>query len=255
MKVLKIIIPSAVLLTLIFFVSFDPKMFFLNKNRQLESTQNTSEIKSGIPTINPSGEASYSNKLHFKACVDYQIVARSGDSATTISRRAVNEYINEVIRMKIDNIILPSSPEERVYAENYLVKHLTINNLKKGDTVVVPCSLVEESFDKIKTLSQEDKKNISKYKIAENKYYEAGWIRVDGDFLNSNCEKFCISKGKVCSPLQCEPDPWCEAKGGMMEIETWDSRQGIVCDRKWEGTCKTIIDRPPPSYNFHCCCK
>jgi hypothetical protein len=83
---------------------------------------------------------------------------------------------------------------------------------------------------------------------------KAEWMRVDKDFENSNCTQFCISKGKTCAVSGCKPDQWCKASGGMMEIETWDSSVGTVCDRVWEGQCNATIDRYPPYYNFHCCC-
>lgn len=86
-------------------------------------------------------------------------------------------------------------------------------------------------------------------------YSKATWTRVDTDFSGSTCDAFCNSKKMTCSRNGCEPDKWCQSKGGMMEIETWDSKEGIVCDRKWEGKCDAKIDRYPPNYNFHCCCQ
>lgn len=84
----------------------------------------------------------------------------------------------------------------------------------------------------------------------------ATWVRVDSSaFHNSSCDAFCRSRGTYCSTYECQPDHWCQATGGMMEIETWNQNQGVVCDRVWQGNCSANIDRYPPSYNFHCCCK
>ena len=191
-----------------------------------------------------------------KPCTDFKIKAKSGDSATTISRQATGNYLQKTApQAKTSQLLLPSTHEERVYMEDYLAKRLDVKNIHPGDEITITCQQITEAVAKARILSEREKENLKKYSISIPKIYEAGWVRVDTDFLNSNCEAFCQSKGKACSPSQCDPDPWCKATGGMMEIETWNPKEGIVCDRTWQGQCNATIDRYPPVYNFHCCCK
>jgi len=96
--------------------------------------------------------------------------------------------------------------------------------------------------------------SITPVKIQNYSNGPASWVRVDTDFSNSDCNAFCKSKGKMCQVSGCEVHKWCGAYGGMVEIETWDTSLGTVCDRSWDGQCNATIDRYPPSYNFACCC-
>ena len=79
----------------------------------------------------------------------------------------------------------------------------------------------------------------------------ATWYRVDGDFKNQTCQDFCLARGKKCLTSSCPPGPSpCTCTGGTCEIETWNSNEGIVCDRSWDGQCAVPFDRYPPAFKI-----
>jgi hypothetical protein len=83
--------------------------------------------------------------------------------------------------------------------------------------------------------------------------YGARWVKIEGDYADSNCFLYCAKISKKCASSGCpKGPPPCQTEGGMAQVEL---NGKPTCKNTWERDCRVLIDRPTRYSNFYCCCQ
>lgn len=93
-----------------------------------------------------------------------EIKVKPGEGLTHIARKAVNTYVTGVNLEKFPKKTIQLLPEEKVYAEDFIVKQLGAKKmLYPGDVVKIPCSIVENTLRKARQLTIQQRKNLESF--------------------------------------------------------------------------------------------
>lgn len=96
-----------------------------------------------LPSPEPTGE--------------YIFEAQKGEGVTHVARRAVSKYISE------KEIGMEMTAEHRIYAEDYIQKHIGQDFLKLGEKVNISESLVREAVEKSQELTESQLENLKQF--------------------------------------------------------------------------------------------
>ena len=93
-----------------------------------------------------------------------EVSVERGEGMTHIARKAVQQYTTFADLKELPRKPLYLLPEEKVFAEDYLVKHLeSRSTLYEGNKIIISCSLVEEATMRARALTIEQRENLGSY--------------------------------------------------------------------------------------------
>ncbi len=84
------------------------------------------------------------------------VVAVSGDSQTTLARKAAAEYISK-------NNVSGLTPAHKIYIEDYVRKATRSNGIHTGTEMDFSNDLISQAIEKSRTLSSAQLSNLDKY--------------------------------------------------------------------------------------------
>lgn len=154
---------------------FQKNIQYKKVNAQPSPPPNT-EVISQIPQINPSPqEATAETSQAIQANIwkpvcqssnnkNFEVKVESGDGQTTISRKTIEQYFNQVALSQESSTLLRLDGEESVYAEDYIRKNFPFPTLSINSTVTIPCPIIENATLKARELTISQKSNLEKYK-------------------------------------------------------------------------------------------
>ena len=175
------------------------------QNKKVETQPSppaNTKVMSQIPKINPSPKEATSASQEVQANIwepvcrssdtkNFEVGVESGDSQTTISRKAIEQYFNEVALTQESSTLLRLNGEESVYAEDYIRKVFIFPPLTINATISIPCAIVENATLKARELTISQKSNLEKYKK------NATQLEVD-DIIQKNMKQLCIDNPNLC---------------------------------------------------------
>jgi hypothetical protein len=103
-----------------------------------------------------------------KKIPDFIIQLKPGEGATHIARAAIESYFNYLNLYNIpnnQNIYL--SPEEKIYAEDYIIKTQNLVN-NKQTKISISCNTVEQASRIARQLTIQQKQNLEQYSETVN---------------------------------------------------------------------------------------
>lgn len=174
-----------------------------NKKVDVQTSPPTkTKVMSQIPKINPSPEEATAASQEVQANIwgpvcqssdtkNFEVRVESGDSQTTISRQAIEQYFNEVALTQTNSTLLRLDGEESVYAEDYIRKVFTFPPLTINATISIPCAIVENATLEARDLTIKQKGNLEKYKN------NATELKVQ-DIIQENMEQLCKDSPSMC---------------------------------------------------------
>lgn len=181
-------------------------MFHKNiQNKQVDvqtSSPTKTEVMSQLPKISPSPHKAAAASQEVQAYIwgpvcqssdtkNFQVRVGSGDSQTTISRQAIEQYFNEVSLTQTNSTLLHLDGEESVYAEDYIRKVFTFSPLTVNSTISIPCAIVENATLEARDLTIKQKGNLEKYKN------NATELKVQ-DIIQKNMQELCKDSPDMC---------------------------------------------------------
>jgi hypothetical protein len=101
---------------------------------------------------------------------DFTIKVKAGDGATQIARQAIDSYLLALSLTSLPNPAPSISSEEKVYAEDYLRKTMSLSGYSPGDSVKMSCKVVEDSLLKARILTISQKQNLEEYSQNVSKF-------------------------------------------------------------------------------------
>ncbi len=202
--ILPIVIAS---ITLISFSVLGLLMFQKNiQNKKVETqfspTPNT-EIITQTPETSPSPQEPKTETLQSIQTNIWKPICQSsniknieskvdkGDSQTTISRKAIEQYFNQVALSQESSTLLRLDGEESVYAEDYIRKTFPFPTLTINSNITIPCPIIENATLKARELTIIQKVNLEKYKKNETELELY-------DIIKKNMEQLCIDSPDLC---------------------------------------------------------
>ena len=88
----------------------------------------------------------------------YKEQAKSGDSVTTLARKALKDFVEE--NWSNWDFI---TPEHKIFIENYIQKHTSDKELQIGEKITFSEDLITEAINKSKGLSSDQLKELKNY--------------------------------------------------------------------------------------------